>query len=45
MEGNPARPEISIPLTRDNHQQYYELLMAQATAYIARSRNRIAKSR
>ena len=32
MEGNPAQPDIYVPLTRDNFLEYRQILLEEAIA-------------
>ena len=34
LEGNPAQPDIYIPITRDNLQEYHQLLLDEAIAVL-----------
>ena len=36
LEGNPAQPDIHIPITRDNFQGYHQMLFDRALAELGR---------
>ena len=38
LEGNPAQVDEYIPLTRDNYQNYYELLLSRAFKHLGTER-------
>jgi uncharacterized protein len=39
LEGDSPRPRIEVPLTRDNYDRYYDVLMAHALDYIDQQRS------
>jgi hypothetical protein len=38
LEGNSTIPRVFVPLTRDNYETYYELLLGHVLSYIEKQR-------